>query len=198
MTRKMLRVFTHPILRQVSIAARWPWHIELVSWTKYVSGEHFSSYSGMSPEEFLLVLLKQYHLLFSLQTSAPETCLESNNSDFLPEEVIANSPPTHSTGLSHPKASKTHAESVTTLLTTSCVLLSQKISEKKNLGKVYQARRKNTFFSKLWRLRPEIRSSYALNSCTSCLLAGIPRRHFLDGSSFVSHRILHDTRNSGI
>jgi hypothetical protein len=55
---------------------------------RYVPGEHFSSYSGMSQEEFLS---RHYHLLFSLETSALQTYL-GNNSKYLPEEVIANSP----------------------------------------------------------------------------------------------------------
>jgi hypothetical protein len=43
----------------------------------------------MSQEEFLL---RHYHHLFSLDIFALETCLESNNSKSLPEEVIADSP----------------------------------------------------------------------------------------------------------
>jgi len=62
----------------------------------YVSGDHFSSYLGMSQEEFLL---RHYHLLFSLYSSALETCLGSNNSNFPPEEVIANSPLTNSSNI---------------------------------------------------------------------------------------------------
>jgi hypothetical protein len=59
---------------------------------QYVLGEHFSSYLEMSKEEFLL---RNYPLLFSLDISALETCLGSNNSRSLPEEVIANSPLTN-------------------------------------------------------------------------------------------------------
>jgi len=55
---------------------------------QYVSGEQFSSYLGMSKEEFLL---RHYPLLFYLDISALKTCLGSNNSRSLPEEVIANS-----------------------------------------------------------------------------------------------------------
>jgi putative alpha-1,2-mannosidase len=62
----------------------------------FVSGDHFSSYLGMSQEEFLL---RHYHLLFSLYSSALETCLGSNNSNFPPEEVIANSPLTNSSNI---------------------------------------------------------------------------------------------------
>jgi len=47
----------------------------------------------MSKEEFLL---RHYPLLFSLDISALKTCLGSNNSRSLPEEVIANSPLTNS------------------------------------------------------------------------------------------------------
>jgi len=63
-----------------------------VSHHQYVSGDQFSSYLGMSKEEFLL---RHYPLLFSLDISALKTCLGSNNSRSLPEEVIANSPLTN-------------------------------------------------------------------------------------------------------
>jgi hypothetical protein len=43
----------------------------------------------MSQKEFLL---RHYHRLLSLDTSALETCLGSNNSKSLPEEVIADPP----------------------------------------------------------------------------------------------------------
>jgi hypothetical protein len=49
-------------------------------WMWYVSGEHLSSYLGMSQEELLLVPLNALSPLFSLGTSALETCLGSNNS----------------------------------------------------------------------------------------------------------------------
>jgi homoserine O-acetyltransferase len=51
--------------------------------------------SEMSQEEFLL---RQHHPLFLLESSALETCLGSNNSKSLPEEIIitANSPLTYS------------------------------------------------------------------------------------------------------
>jgi hypothetical protein len=51
----------------------------------YVSGEHLSSYSGVSQEQFLL---RRYPLLSSLQTSALETCVQLQ---IPPKEVIANS-----------------------------------------------------------------------------------------------------------
>jgi hypothetical protein len=65
--------------------------VALTEQIRYVSGEHFSSYSGISQEELLLVSLKTLSPFISLQTSALETCLGSNNSNSLPEEVIANS-----------------------------------------------------------------------------------------------------------
>jgi len=52
---------------------------------RYVSGEHLSSYSGVSQEEFLL---RHYPLLSSLQTSSLEICLQLQ---IPPKEVIANS-----------------------------------------------------------------------------------------------------------
>jgi hypothetical protein len=63
-----------------------------VSHHQYVSGDQFSSYLGMSKEEFLL---RHYPLLFSLDISALKTCLGSSKSRSLPEEVIANSPLTN-------------------------------------------------------------------------------------------------------
>jgi hypothetical protein len=54
----------------------------------YVFDMHFSSYFGVSQEELhLFIPFKS----FSLETSALKTCLGSNNSKSLPEEVIANS-----------------------------------------------------------------------------------------------------------
>jgi hypothetical protein len=64
----------------------------------YVSREHFSSYPGVSQEEFLLrhPLSRRFLLRYAL-----ETCLGSNNSKSLPEEVIANSPLTDSMEIFH-------------------------------------------------------------------------------------------------
>jgi hypothetical protein len=63
--------------------------ITVINEIGYASGEPFYSYSGMSQEKFLL---RHPFKLFSLETSALETCLGSNNSKSLPEEVIANTP----------------------------------------------------------------------------------------------------------
>jgi hypothetical protein len=67
-------------------------------------GEHFSSYSGIPQEEFLL---RHYHRLFSLDTSALETWLGSNNSKSLTDEVIADSPLTLAFGVPVLAACKT-------------------------------------------------------------------------------------------
>jgi hypothetical protein len=66
--------------------------------TRYVLGKPFSSYSGMSPEEFLLVPVEILSPLVSLETSALETSLGNNNSKYPPEELITKSPLTDNCG----------------------------------------------------------------------------------------------------
>jgi hypothetical protein len=66
----------------------------------YVSGEHFSSYSGMSQEELLLVPLKTLSpFIFSSKIGSRDMLGSNNSNNSLPKEVIANSPLTNRDGL---------------------------------------------------------------------------------------------------